>query len=139
MAGLVATLATLASYELAARVAATGISTGALLVWAATAVVGGPVFGAAGAWWRTGVAPRPAVAAALLGAVFLAEGLWTVARIPDLAPTGWVEAAAGLVVAVALARPRDRRGLAVALGALVPLTLLGIAAYALIERALGAG
>jgi hypothetical protein len=136
VAGLVALVATLAGYEIAARVVATGISSGALAVWLGTAIVGGPVYGAAGAWWRAGRPPRPALAAALMGAVFVAEGLSTVLRTPDLAATGWVEAAAGGVIAAVLVRPRDRRAFATALLALVPITAAGVAAFALLDRVL---
>ena len=72
-AGLVTGLLELAGYYLTA--AARGYPAGGsiLVFWAACAVVGGPLFGAAGwVWWRR-PAPVSGLGASALPAAFLAE------------------------------------------------------------------
>ncbi|HEX6341132.1 DUF6518 family protein [Umezawaea sp.] len=46
------------------------------LFWLALALVAGPVFGTAGAWWRTGEGWRRPTGPALLGGVFGMDALW---------------------------------------------------------------
>ncbi|WNV86306.1 DUF6518 family protein [Umezawaea sp. Da 62-37] len=46
------------------------------LFWLAIALVAGPLFGTAGAWWRTGIGWRRVAGPALLGAVFGMDALW---------------------------------------------------------------
>jgi hypothetical protein len=99
---------------------------------ATSALAGGPVFGIAGRRWRTDTGRSHLVAIALLGAVFVAEGAYTLWAIPDLWRAGWVEIAAGIAVPVLLGR--DRRERVTALALLVPLALLGLLAYAVIDR-----
>ena len=69
---------------------------------------------------------------ALLGAVFVAEGVYTLWAIPDLWRTGSVEVVLGIAVPVLLGR--DRRERVSALALLVPLTLLGLLAYGVIDQ-----
>src|SRR5262249_29712584 len=45
-----------------------------LVYWLAHALVGGPIFATAGRWWRVADERRSVIGAALLGAVFAAEG-----------------------------------------------------------------
>jgi hypothetical protein len=68
------------------------------------------------------------LAVALLGAVFVAEGAYTLFAIPDLARVGWVEVVVGLAVPVLLGRDARERLVGVAL--LVPLTCAGLVAFA---------
>jgi hypothetical protein len=70
-------------------------------VWAAVALVAGPVFGVAGAWWRGPVAWRRIAGLALLGGLFVAEGVLRATTLPDK-PAGWIMVALGLVFPLAL-------------------------------------
>jgi hypothetical protein len=81
---------------------------GAVLLWLIAAVVGGPVFGVVGRWWR-GDGPWPrATGPALLGASALAEGVY-LAGIPTVASAGPLFVAVGLAIPVVLGRRRDDR------------------------------
>lgn len=132
IAGTVTLLLAVGGYYAAAAVAGAGVSTGALLIWGGTAIVGGPVFGAAGWAWRTRRDRAEAVAAALLGGVYLAEGIFTLLFAPAMAAAGVVEVVIGLVLAAALPRSRDNRRTALVL--LVPLTVVGLTGFLLIEQ-----
>ena len=73
LAGAAAGLAELAGYYLTAAARGYPAGPGILLFWAACALLGGPLFGAAGwAWWR-GPAPLSGLGTAALPAAFLAE------------------------------------------------------------------
>jgi hypothetical protein len=73
LAGAATGLAELAGYYLTAAARGYPAGPGILLFWAACAVLGGPLFGAAGwAWWR-GPAPLSGLGTAALPAAFLAE------------------------------------------------------------------
>jgi hypothetical protein len=132
VAGIATLLLALAGYQLAAWVAHASLGASGLVIWSATAVVGGPAFGLAGRRWRVDARRSRILAIALLGAVFVAEGAHTLISIPDLAPTGWVEVLVGLGVPFLLGRDRQER--LSALVALVPLSLLGLLAYEAISR-----
>lgn len=47
-----------------------------VLFWTGCAVVGGPLFGAAGRLWRSGVGDLRGIGSSVLASAFLAEGLW---------------------------------------------------------------
>jgi hypothetical protein len=131
VAGLVTLIGALVGYFVSAAVAHAGVSVSTVAIWVGVALVGGPVFGVAGRWRATGQGWRPAVAVAALGAVYVAEGLWTLWTIPHMALAGWVGLVVGLVLIPALARGREMliRGYAL----VVPLGALGVAAYALVN------
>jgi hypothetical protein len=133
IAGTVALLLALAGYQVAAGIASTGVSTSSLVIWSGTALVGGPVFGLAGHRWRGGPGRDRQVASALLGAVFVAEGAFTLLAIPRLSRTGWLEIAVGVALTTVLAGGGTGRIRAPAL--LLPLSLLGLLAYLAIDRA----
>lgn len=62
-----------------------GGSSGALVLWSVASVAGGIVFGGGGRWWRD---PRPwrrAAAIGLVGAVFIAEGIYLTRILPEVA------------------------------------------------------
>jgi hypothetical protein len=132
VAGLGSLLMALLGYQLAASVAQAPMSTSAVLIWSATAIVGGPVFGLSGRRWRSDRGRGRLLAMALLGAVYVAEGANTLLSIPELANAGWAEVIVGVGVPVVLGRDRaERLG---ALGLLVPLALLGVLVYQAIDR-----
>ncbi|MFC8923821.1 DUF6518 family protein [Cellulosimicrobium sp. NPDC057127] len=99
-----------------------------LAFWLGGALVGGAVFGLAGAWWRSDVAWRQVTGVALLGGVLVSEGLMRWQMFPWQGASGAIMCAVGVVCAVALARsPRQRWLVPLALAATVPLGLLGTA------------
>ena len=75
-AGVLVCCGEVGGYYLVSAVRGFGINPSMVAVWAGAAVVAGPVFGAAGwAWRRARSVRRAALGAALLGGVFLAEGV----------------------------------------------------------------
>jgi hypothetical protein len=81
---------------------------GAVLLWLIAAVVGGPVFGVVGRWWRGDGPWLRATGPALLGASAIAEGVY-LAGIPTVASAGPLFVAVGLAIPVVLGRRRDDR------------------------------
>lgn len=132
VAGIATLLLALVGYELAARVVGASISSAGLVIWSGIALVGGPVYGFAGHRWRVGAGRDRLVALGLLGAVFVAEGAYTLLAIPDLARVGWVEVLVGLSLPVLLGRDGHERVAGVAM--LVPLACVGLLAFAAIDR-----
>jgi hypothetical protein len=103
-----------------------GGGTGSWIFWGLGAVVGGPVFGVAGHWWRGPVHRRRAIAIGLLGAVAIAEGAYNL-LVVDHATVGVAFVVAGLLVPLVFGRSRDDR-----LGgyvALLPCIALGAVGY----------
>jgi uncharacterized protein DUF6518 len=91
-----------------------------LLFWIIGAVVGGPVFGAAGWSWKHG--RRPALALGLLAAAFIAEAGFHLVVLAE-PPVAAGFALAGLLVPLTLGRSRAER-IDAYLWA-IPMTLLG--------------
>ncbi len=134
--GFVVLASALAGYYVAALVSGAGVSTSSVVIWLGTAVVGGPVYGLAGRWWRVGGSGQRIVAIGLAGGILVAEGVSTLMRIPDLAVVGWIEAAAGVLLALGLGRTWRERGSVLLV--VVVVTLLGVVAYELLDRIIGA-
>jgi hypothetical protein len=132
VAGIATLVLALLGYQLASMVAGMPLGASALVIWTGTALVGGPVFGIAGRRWQADAGRARLVAMALLGAVFVAEGAYTLWAIPDLGRAGSVEVVLGIAVPVLLGR--DRRERVSALALLVPLALLGLFAYVVIDQ-----
>ena len=85
-----------------------GMSTGSLVFWGLGAVVGGPVFGAAGRAWRAGSQRQRAAALGLLVAVAVAEGIYN-AVVLEHPAVGAGFVVAGLLVPLVLGRSREDR------------------------------
>jgi len=85
-----------------------GMSTGMLVFWGLGAVVGGPVFGAAGRAWRAGSQRQRAAALGLLVAVAVAEGIYN-AVVLEHPAVGAGFVVAGLLVPLVLGRSREDR------------------------------
>lgn len=130
-AGLLTLLAALAGYFAAAAVAQAGISASTVAIWVGVAIVGGPVFGMAGRWRATGSGRHAAVGVALLGAVYVAEGVATLWSVPHMVLAGWVSVLVGIAITALLPRDRDARLAASVL--LVPFAAFGVAGYAAID------
>jgi hypothetical protein len=101
-------------------------------IWVATALVGGPVYGIAGRWWRRSRSWRAWVALGLLGGAFVAEGAARLRGGYDHS-AGLAMVAAGLLLPLVLGRSgRDRLfGLFVT----VPVVAVTAIAYAAINWA----
>ncbi|MEH3078161.1 MAG: DUF6518 family protein [Quadrisphaera sp.] len=75
LAGLLVCLGEVAGYYVTSALRGFGVNPAWVLLWSATAVVGGPGLAVAGWWWRRAASLRlAALGAALLGGVFLTEG-----------------------------------------------------------------
>jgi hypothetical protein len=96
-------------------------------IWTGTALVGGPVFGVAGRWWRREPFLKRVIALGLLSGVFVAEGLNDVRYIPTVRTAGWVFLAVGLLVPLVLGRSWRER--LYGYGAMVPVALVTFGAY----------
>lgn len=104
-----------------------------MTVWVVVALVGGPVLGMAGRWWR-GDRQRLRIAAlALLGGVFFAEGLDWVLRNFHAGTMGWTMMAVGVVVPLVLGRTNGER--LWGLTAELPVIVAALGAYWIINSA----
>lgn len=104
-----------------------GANTSLLVSWGLGAVAGGLVFGCAGWWWRHGAARARAATAGLLAALFVAEGVYFLAILPDPA-VGLGALAVGLCLPGLLGQNWRERGWGYL--AMLPGLLLGAAGYA---------
>jgi Family of unknown function (DUF6518) len=127
IAGGVALLATVLAFYGVMRLLFPDGHFGAIgLFWLGAAVIGGPVFGAAGSWWRTGPPAVAGLASAVLGAAFIAEAV-AFQRSMGTDAAVMAEALFGAALPVALARGRRQR--LVALVVLPVLIVIGIAGW----------
>jgi len=112
VAGLAVCVSQLVGYQLTAHARGFPTSHSLIVFWTACAIVGGPVFGAAGKLWRSG--PFHGLGAAVLAAAFLAEGLWVYLHELRYRATAALWIAIGVTIAIVLLRPRrELRWLAV--------------------------
>jgi Family of unknown function (DUF6518) len=100
-------------------------------IWTGTALIGGPVFGLAGRWWRRGSIAERVIALALLSGVFVAEGVNDVRYVPTVRTAGWVLLVVGVLVPLVLGRSWRERLLGLA--AMVPVALVTFGAYQVIN------
>jgi hypothetical protein len=122
-AGLVTCAAQLAGYYAVAQLQGTATSGALVAFWTACAVVGGPVFGAAGRLWRSSDPQLRGFGIAVLAGVFVAEGLYAYVHQLQHYRTGtlWI----GIGVAVALVSSRGRLEQWCWLALTVPLGIAG--------------
>ncbi|WP_157630433.1 DUF6518 family protein [Kribbella catacumbae] len=159
--GFITLFGALAGYYVSARfIEDVTSSVSTMAVWLLAAIVGGPVFGVAGGWWSEGAAvrstgswwstgggslrsegrwlqlSRPVIGVALLSGVFLAEGIYLLWQVENKHASGRVEVVLAILAPIVLARTtRDRlTGLLL----LIPLGLLGMAFYRLLNALLAA-
>jgi hypothetical protein len=130
--GAVVCLSELIGYYVTAELRGFAAGHGILVFWGACAVIGGPLFGAAGWAARHGPARYAGVAAAALPAAFLAEAVVAYWLRLHYGSSAVLFGAIGIAAAT-IAAVRSRRPELVAIG-LVPVFLAGVIA----ELALGA-
>lgn len=119
-------LALVGGYYVARTIHGLPSSTSVLVFWLVAGVVGGAVFGLAGAWWRSSIAWQQVVGLALLAGALVGEGIVRWVMFPWQGASGPIMCAVGVVVAVALARDRRQRWITpLALVVVVPLALVG--------------
>ena len=125
-AGIGTLLGAIAGYYLSAvLIAQAGVSMANVLIWSGVAIVGGPVYGIAGRWWRDVLPVRRSIAIGLAGGIVSGEGASTLIRIPDLARVGWIELGVGVVVVLLLGRSwRDRAGGLIVLPVVIALVVV---------------
>ncbi len=129
LAGFISLLGCLLGYYVAAHFFVDASADSSIVIfWIGIALVGGPLFGAAGRWWRDTREWQRVVGAALLGAVIIAEGVYLLQVVqPEDRAAGWVEIAVGVIVPLLLGRSnRDRL---LGLAALLPALLLGAVGF----------
>lgn len=104
LVGMAATLLQVAGYYVTADLRGFGVSSTYVVVWSLCAVLGGPVFGAAGhVWWRA----RPAgVGAALLVAAYASEAVVAYQLRLGYSSTAWLFGTIALLLAAGLGRHR---------------------------------
>ena len=131
VAGTAALVLALVGYHLAASACRAPLGSSAFVIWTGTAIVGGPVFGIAGRRWRATQDDRASSPSRPRRRLRGRRGLHLVGRPGPLArgldrgrPRDRAAAPPG----------RDRRERATALALLVPLAVLGLLAYGVIDR-----
>jgi hypothetical protein len=100
-------VATVAGYYGMVAVRGAPVSVRAVAFWIALALVAGPLYGAAGRWWRGDRRALRVFGVALLGGVLVAEGLYIV-LVLRYYWSGCTMVAAGVIAACLLARREDR-------------------------------
>jgi hypothetical protein len=108
-------------------------SSSIIALWIGCAVIGGPIFGVAGHWWRTSRSWRPQISLALLGGVFVAEGIYRLWLVQTMPVAGWLMIAVGLAIPLALASSSRDRARASLL--LLPAAAVILGGYALLRLA----
>lgn len=131
LVGVITLLALTGGYCAAAALGGVPHSGEYVAFWSLSAVVGGVVFGTAGAWCRSGAARRRIAGAAVLGGVLCYEGLVRTFVFADQVPEGLTMVVLGVGVPLLVGRTSRER--TVAGVALVPATALGLTAYLILN------
>ncbi len=106
MVGIAATLLQVVAYYVTADLRGFGVSMTYVVVWSLCAVMGGPIFGAAGHTWRR--ASPAGVGAALLVAAYASEALVAYQFRLGYTATAWLFGAIAFLLAVGLGRHRSQ-------------------------------
>jgi hypothetical protein len=107
-------------------------STRSVAIWIATSLVGGPVYGVAGRWWRSAIPWRRIAGIGLLGGAFVAEGLARIAINHDRR-AGVAMVVAGAAIPLVLGSSGGER--VRSLLAIAPVVIVTAIAYELINWA----
>jgi hypothetical protein len=131
-AGVVVLVCALIGYSLAAWALGFAYPLFYVVFWGVISVVGGPVFGSAGHAWRSDLFRARVIGLSLLGAVFAAEGWYTIQYNQDLL-AGSLFIIIGLLLSIFLAGHSGRERLYTIL-LMLPFTGLGMGVFVLIAR-----
>ncbi len=123
--GVAATMMQVVAYYVTADLRGFGVSMTYVVVWTVCAVVGGPIFGAAGHAWRR--AAPAGVGAALLVAAYASEAVVLYHFELGYTATAWFFGAIGLALALGLGR--HRRQYPALARWLVPAFIAGVAGH----------
>lgn len=104
LVGVAATTLEVVAYYVTADLRGFGVSTTYVVVWSLCALVGGPVFGAAGHLWRR--ASPAGLGAALLAAAYASEAVVVYHVRLGYSSSAWLFGAIALLCAVGLGRHR---------------------------------
>jgi len=102
VAGVAATILQVVAYYVTADLRGFGVSTTYVVVWSLCAVVGGPIFGAAGQAWRR--AAPAGMGAALLVAAYASEAVVVYHFRLGYSSSAWLFGAISVLLAVGLGR-----------------------------------
>ncbi len=105
--GVTTLLVTVAAYYGSAAITGASISVRNVALWAAVALIAGPLYGVAGRWWRDDRRAFRVSGVALLGGVLLAEGLYIV-LVLRYYWSGSTMIVAAVIAAILLAQRNDR-------------------------------
>ena len=132
LVGMASTLLQVAAYYVTADLRGFGVSMTYVVVWSLCALLGGPVFGAAGhTWWRAAPA---GLGAALLVAAYASEAVVVYHFRLGYSSAAWLFGAVALLLAVGLGQHRSQYP-AVARW-LLPTVIAGAAGHAVLGLAL---
>ncbi|WP_240040977.1 DUF6518 family protein [Paenibacillus ginsengarvi] len=105
-----------------------------ILVWAGAAILGGLIFGIAGFLWGQDQGSKHKYGSALIGGVFITEGLDLYLHIDDyghMLPVGAVKITVGFILLLVLERSNKER--VASLLALIPVIVLGLIGYQILH------
>lgn len=105
-----------------------------ILVWTGAAIIGGTIFGIAGYLWRSGKGLKHKIGSALIGGVFITEGLDKFIHINDyrhMLDVGVVQIAIGIVLVLVLERTNKERISSLLIALLI--VVLGIIGYQILH------
>ena len=133
LVGAAATTLEVVAYYVTADLRGFGVSMNYVIVWSLCAVVGGPIFGAAGhVWWRAAPA---GLGAALLVAAYASEAVVAYHLRLGYSAAAWLIGAIALLLAVGLGW--HRRQYAALARWLLPTFIAGVAGHAALGLMLG--
>ncbi|MGE7890137.1 DUF6518 family protein [Bacillus cereus] len=103
-------------------------------VWIVCACIGGTIFGIAGFLWKDTTNPLHKFGSALLGGVFVTDGLHILFNFEDyshMLPVGYTEVIVGIILILVLERSNANRISSFLM--IVPITILGLIGYKLLS------
>ncbi|MGG0290768.1 DUF6518 family protein [Bacillus pacificus] len=103
-------------------------------VWITCAFIGGAIFGIAGFLWKDTTNPLHKLGSALIGGVFVTDGLHILLNFEDynhMLPVGYTEVIVGIILILVLERSNANRISSFLM--MVPITILGLIGYKLLS------
>ncbi|MFC9416873.1 DUF6518 family protein [Bacillus mobilis] len=103
-------------------------------VWITCAFIGGTIFGIAGFLWKDTTNPLHKLGSALIGGVFVTDGLHILLNFEDynhMLPVGYTEVIVGIILILVLERSNANRISSFLM--MIPITILGLIGYKLLS------